>query len=95
MRISVDLNSYHFVSDCSLGSCLLSLRSMGISEYMRILHQHNRTSSEIKSTSIHDGRNGLGLYAPLSFGSKPIGNITDKPRSKAGHIQERDNSLEV
>ena len=59
MRISVDLNSYHFVSDCSLGSCLISLRSMGISEYMRILHQHNRTSSEIKSTSIHDGINGL------------------------------------
>ena len=59
MRISVDLNSYHFVSDCSLDGCLISLRSMGVSEYMRILHQHNRTSSEIKSTSIHDGRNGL------------------------------------
>ncbi len=59
MRISVDLNSYHIVSDCPLDGCLISLRSMGISEYMRILHQHNRTSSEIKSTSIHDGRNGL------------------------------------
>ena len=64
MRICVDLNSYHFVSDCSLGSCLISLRSMGISEYICILHQHNRTSSEIKSTSIHDGRNGFVLYAP-------------------------------
>ena len=69
MRISVDLNSYHFVSDCSLGSCLFSLRSMGISEYMRILHQHNRTSSEIKSTSIHDGR--VRFVCTLRFHSLP------------------------
>ncbi len=82
MRISGDLNSYHIVSDCSLDNCLISLRSMGISEYMRILHQHNRTSSEIKSTSIHDGRDWDRLYAPLSSGSKSIGNITDKPAAK-------------